>query len=103
MPEHRDVLSSAAAAAIDGQLITRVAGGDLDAIADLYDRHGRRVFALAHRILRNGPDAEDVVQEVFAQAWRTAGSYRADRGSVTAWLLVIARTRALDRLRTRRA
>lgn len=88
---------------LDVQLMTRVAGGDLDAIAELYDRHATRVFALAHRVLRNRPDAEDVVQDVFSQAWRTAGSYRADRGSVVAWLLVITRTRALDRIRARRA
>ena len=103
MPEQTDVLPAAAAAAIDAQLVNRVADGDLDAIAELYDRHASRVFGLALRILRNRTDAEDVVQEVFAQAWRTAGSYRVDRGSVTAWLLVITRTRALDRVRARRA
>jgi RNA polymerase sigma-70 factor (ECF subfamily) len=101
MPEHPDTLP--ASAALDTQLMKRVAGGDLDAIAELYDRHAGRVFGLANRILRNSSDAEDVVQEVFSQAWRTAVSYRADRGSVTAWLLVIARTRALDRMRARRA
>jgi len=103
MPEQPDVLPAATAATFDMQLMNRVAGGDLDAIAELYDRHGSRVFALAHRILRNSTDAEDVVQEVFSQAWRTAASYRAERGSVAAWLMVIARTRALDRLRAQRA
>ena len=103
MPEQTDVLPAAAAAPIDTQLVNRVADGDLEAIAELYDRHAGRVFGLAHRILRNRTDAEDVVQEVFAQAWRTAGSYRIDRGSVTAWLMVITRTRALDRMRARRA
>jgi len=95
------VLSAAAAAAIDMQLMNRLAAGDRDAISELYDRHAARVYALAHRILRNGTDAEDVVQEVFSQAWRTAPSYRAERGSVTAWLLVMARTRAIDRIRSR--
>jgi RNA polymerase sigma-70 factor, ECF subfamily len=96
------VLPAAAAAAIDMQLMNRLAAGDRDAISDLYDRHAPRIYALAYRILRNGTDAEDVVQEVFSQAWRTAGSYRAERGSVTAWLLVMARSRAIDRLRSRR-
>jgi len=97
------VVSASAAAAIDTQLMSRVAAGELDAVAELYDRHAGRVFGLAHRILGNRTDAEDVVQEVFSQAWRTAGRYRSDRGSVTAWLLVMARTRALDRMRARRA
>jgi len=96
------VLEGNAATAIDKRLINRVAGGERDAIAELYDRHGARVYALAHRILGNGPDAEDVVQEVFSQAWRTANSYQPDRGAVVAWLLVIARTRALDRVRARK-
>jgi len=84
------------------RLINRVAGGERDAIAELYDRHGARVYALAHRILGNGADAEDVVQEVFSQAWRTANAYQPDRGAVVAWLLVITRTRALDRVRVRK-
>lgn len=96
------VLPAAAAAAMDMQLMNRLAAGDRDAISELYDRHAAHVYALAHRILRNRTDAEDVVQEVFSQAWRTAPSYRAERGSVTAWLLVMARSRAIDRVRSRR-
>jgi len=49
-----------------------VAAGDLNAMAELYDRHAGRVFALSHRILRNSTDAEHVLQEVFSRAWRTA-------------------------------
>jgi RNA polymerase sigma-70 factor (ECF subfamily) len=88
---------------VDANLLERLASGDRDAVAGLYDRHASRVFSLAHRILRNGSDAEDVVQEVFSQAWRTAPSYRSSRGSVAAWLLMMARTRAIDRRRTRRS
>jgi RNA polymerase sigma-70 factor, ECF subfamily len=98
----RDVIAAAEAAGIDVQLMNRLAAGDRDAVSELYDRHAARVFSLAHRILGNGTDAEDIVQDVFSQAWRTAPNYQAARGPVAAWLLVMTRTRAIDRIRARR-
>jgi RNA polymerase sigma-70 factor (ECF subfamily) len=84
-------------------VVARLARGEVEALAELYDRHAALVYSLARRILRNDADAEDVVQEAFAQAWRTAARYDPARGSVAGWLLVMTRTRALDKLRSRRA
>ena len=87
----------------DARLIARLAARDMDAAAELYDRYAGQVLALARRILRNDGDAEEVVQDVFSQAWRTSASYDSSRGSVGGWLLVMARTRAIDRLRARQS
>jgi RNA polymerase sigma-70 factor (ECF subfamily) len=81
----------------------RLASGDRDAVGELYDRHAGRVLSLAYRIVRNSPDAEDIVQDVFSQAWRTAPNYEAARGTVAGWLLMMTRTRAIDRLRARQS
>jgi len=85
----------------DRRIVRRLAGGDRSALADLYDRHSGVVYSLAYRIV-GSPDAEDVVQDVFAQAWRQADRYDPDRATVVAWLLNMTRTRAIDRLRADR-
>ena len=86
----------------DGAAMQRMASGDGAALAELYDRHGRAMFSLAFRIVRDQGDAEEVVQDVFAQAWRQAARYDTGRGVVVAWLLMMTRSRAIDRLRMRR-
>ena len=100
---HLQATASGVPADADLHLVGRLASGDLDAAAELYDRHAGKVLALARRILRDQSDAEDVVQEVFSQAWRTAPRYESGRGTVAGWLLMMARTRAIDRLRAKRA
>jgi RNA polymerase sigma-70 factor (ECF subfamily) len=87
----------------DAHVLERMAAGDGGALRELYDRHARSVYSLAVRILRSQPDAEDLVQEVFVQAWRLAGRYDTSRGTVAGWLLMQAKSRAIDRLRGRRS
>lgn len=86
----------------DRQLAARLAAGDEQALGLLYDRFGRLAYALAHAVLREPADAEEAVGDAFAQAWRTAGQFDPARGSLQAWLMTAVRSRALDRLRTRR-
>jgi RNA polymerase sigma-70 factor (ECF subfamily) len=86
----------------DVVLIGRIAHGDETALAELYDRHGRIVYSLALAMLRAPVDAEEVVADTFLQVWGNAGKFDAARSSVGSWLIVIARARALDRLRTQR-
>jgi RNA polymerase sigma-70 factor (ECF subfamily) len=80
-----------------------VAAGSSDALSRLYDRHAAIVFGLARRILMRVEDAEEVVQDVFAQVWRDAGRYVPERATVAGWIVMLARTRAIDRLRARNA
>ena len=79
----------------------RLLAGEKSALEELYDRHTPMLYAVALRILRRTSDAEDVVQEAWVQAWRSAARYDAARGSVAGWLLTITRSRAIDRLRSR--
>ncbi len=76
--------------------MSRVAGGDADALGELYDHYGRVVFGLIYRMLGSPESAEEVAQNAFHSVWRQAGAYRPERGSVRTWLLAIARNAAID-------
>jgi RNA polymerase sigma-70 factor, ECF subfamily len=84
----------------DVALVTRMAQGDRSAVAALYERHASDLFGFAQSVLRNRQAAEDLIHDVFLEAWRRSGDYSAERGSVRAWLLVRVRSRALDRLKS---
>lgn len=85
----------------DGDLIQRAATGDRSAFEDLYHRYARPVFGLALRRLGDRGRAEDAVQETFASIWRSAASYRPDRGPGAPWLYAVARNAIVDRARPR--
>jgi len=78
-----------------------MATGDERALGELYDRHGATAYAVAHAIVGERADAEEVVADAFGQMWRSAARFDPARGSVGAWLATITRTRALDLLRAR--
>jgi RNA polymerase sigma-70 factor, ECF subfamily len=84
---------------IDVALIARVGERDERAVSDLYDRHSRLLYGLILRILRDRGDAEDVLQEVFVALWTRVNTYNVTLGPPVAWLVRIARNRAIDRLR----
>ena len=85
----------------DEDLLARVAGGDRDAFGHLYRRYARAVLGLALRRLGDRGRAEDAVQEAFASIWRSARSYRRERGPVAPWLYTVARNAIADRGRAR--
>jgi RNA polymerase sigma-70 factor, ECF subfamily len=83
-------------------IVSDIRSGGEDAMALLYDRYSSIVYSVALRVLGDTAAAEDVLQEVFLQLWRNPGAFDANRGSLAAWLAVIARNRAIDALRKRR-
>jgi RNA polymerase sigma-70 factor, ECF subfamily len=85
----------------DGDLIQRAARGDRSAFDELYQRYARPVFGLALRRLGDRGRAEDALQETFASVWRSAASYRPDRGPGAPWLYAVARNAIVDRARAR--
>lgn len=77
----------------------QVQQGDRAAFAEVYDQLADRVFGVVRRVVRDPAMSEEVAQEVFVEAWRTAARFDAERGNVTAWIVTMARRRAVDRVR----
>jgi RNA polymerase sigma-70 factor (ECF subfamily) len=84
----------------DIALLDRIVARDERAVGELYDRHNRLLFGLILRILRDRSEAEEVLQEVFVLVWTRAETYNVALGPPAAWLVRIARNRAIDRLRS---
>ncbi len=89
-------------AAQDELLLDRVRARDQRAMTDLFDRYGSMVYSVALRVLKDTGQAEDVMQDVFFQLWENPRAFVPSRGSLGAWLLVVARNRAIDALRRRK-
>src|SRR5580704_4890540 len=84
-----------------GELLAGCAKGDQTALSSLYDQSSALVYSIALRMLADPGDAEEVTLDVYHQVWRSARTYDSSRGSVTSWLVTLARNRAIDRLRSR--
>ena len=82
-------------------LVTKIAQQDQTALAELYDRYARILYAVAFKILGTQEETEEAVLDVFQQVWRTAGRYNPQKARVDAWLFMQIRSRALDRLRVK--
>ena len=83
-------------AAIDAALVAAMAQGDRTALASLYERHASLLLGLAMRIVRERREAEDLLHDVFLEAWRSAKDFDPKRGRVRTWLAIRMRSRALD-------
>jgi RNA polymerase sigma-70 factor (ECF subfamily) len=86
---------------LEARLLTRIAGGDEAAFAELYDRMAPGLYSMALGMTRDPAEAEDVVQETCNQIWRKAAAYDAARSSAFTWAVMILRHKAIDRLRVR--
>lgn len=84
----------------DAGLVERLQRRDPQAMAELYDRYGRLAYSLILRIVRDSGTAEDLVQETFLRVWNRAQGIDAQKGALGAWLLAVARNRAIDYLRS---
>jgi len=98
-----DVPEDGSAGDLAADLLVRVAGGDQQAFAELYDMLSSRVFGLILRVLVNRSQSEEVLQEVFLEVWQSAARFAPNKGQGRTWILTIAHRRAVDRVRASQA
>lgn len=87
---------------MDMDLYQRIESGDQQALEQLYDRYEKLVFSFSYRITNSETISEEVVQEVFMNVWKQKGSYQADKGKFSSWLLTVTRNKSIDMLRKRK-
>ena len=85
----------------NAELLRRMAGGDCNALGELYDHLSRTLYAAARHILNDSGEAQDVVHDVFLSLWENAATFDSGRGTAFSWAVTLTRNRAIDRLRTR--
>ena len=95
-----ETASRQSVAHIDPKVLSRVAKGDLDSFAQLYDQSSVLLFTLAYRILGNRKEAAQLLQDVYLEVWRKVARYDVGRGTPVAWLVTLTRSRAIDRIRS---
>ena len=93
------LLGAGLAAVVASQLAARIASGDASALRSAYDEYAGRVLALALRIVRSKAEAEDVVQDTFLEVWRRASEFDGSRGELSSWIMAMARSRSIDKIR----
>ena len=103
VPRELDDVDDSGATLSTEDLLQRVATGDREAFAQLYDRTAPRVFGLVKRLLRDHSQSEEVTQEVFLEIWQTATRYDTSKGGAIAWMLTMTHRRAVDRVRASQA
>ncbi|WP_169585756.1 sigma factor [Antrihabitans stalactiti] len=84
-------------------VVVRIAGGDVDSFAELYDRTCAGVYGITLQVLRDAGFAEAVTEEIYLEVWRTAGKFDPSRGSVLSWLIDMTYARAIERARLERS
>jgi RNA polymerase sigma-70 factor, ECF subfamily len=87
----------------DLALLSGIQSGSQEAMTAFFDRYSKMVYSVALRVLHDAGEAEDVMQEIFVQVWQNPQAYDSSRGSLGGWLVVVARNRAIDKLRRRRS
>jgi RNA polymerase sigma-70 factor (ECF subfamily) len=101
-PAPRSFDRTAGSSVDDLGLLSEIQAGSQDAMAAFFDRYSRMVYSVALRVLKDSGEAEDVMQEIFVQVWQKPGAFVSGRGSLGGWLVVMARNRAIDKLRRRK-
>jgi RNA polymerase sigma-70 factor (ECF subfamily) len=101
-PSPRSVGKREESASVDDlALLSGIQSGGQEAMAAFFDRYSKMVYSVALRVLSDSGEAEDVMQEIFIQVWQNPGAFVSGRGSLAGWLVVVARNRAIDKLRRR--